>query len=212
MLYFFSNCSTVTQVCKLLKRKASKVSIIQWFNYFRDVMTCHFVNNPISFNNTTVHIDETFIGGKRKYQRGRIPNVKPRFLFGIIDKTDHKVMLEFVERINFLHVIPLITRHVSPGCTINTDGAKVYKQLDRMNYIHNVVIHKEHFVDPNTGHHSNWIEGLWGNLKMKLKSLRGSQKSMLDGHIDEFVYRHNRQHEGSIFELLLNDIALYYPI
>ena len=43
-----------------------------------------------------------------------------------------------------------------------------------MNYTHKVCIHKEHFVDPNTGNNSNWIEGQWGNLKIKLKSVRGS--------------------------------------
>ena len=170
MLYFFSNGCNVTEVCKMLKCKISKKSVIQWFNYFRDVMTCHFANNPVIFQNT-VHIDETFIGGKRKYNRGRIPSVKPRYLFGIIDKESHKVMLQFKDRRDFINIIPLITRHLVPGTQINTDGAKVYKKLDQMNYIHNVCIHKEHFVDPQTGNHSNWIEGLWGNLKIKLKSV-----------------------------------------
>ena len=67
----------------------------------------------------------------------------------------------------------------SPGCVINTDGARVYNALNNMNYTHNVVKHKDHFVDPNTGHHTNWIEGFWGNLKMKIKSIRGSRGTML---------------------------------
>ena len=74
------------------------------------------------------------------------------------------------------------------------------------------MIHKENFVDPVTGTHTNWIEGFWGNLKMKLKSIRGSQQQMLDGHMDEFMYRFNRKNEGCILKLMMNDIALYYPI
>ena len=47
---------------------------------------------------------------------------------------------------------------------------------------------------------------------MKLKSVRGSQGSMLDGHLDEYIYHYNRKIEGNMFELLLNDIANFYPV
>ena len=212
ILYFFANGSTVLQVSKFLSRKCSKKSIIQWFTYFRDVMTTYFSNNDILFQNCTVHIDETCLGGKRKYNRGRIPEVKSRWLLGIVDKNQHKGFVQFIEKRDFLTIIPIITRHVSPGCTINTDGARVYNALDSMNYTHNTVIHKENFVNPNTGEHSNWIENFWANLKIKLKSLRGSQKKMLDAQIDEYLYRYNRVNEGSIFYLLINDISVYYPV
>ena len=77
--------------------------------------------------------------------------------------------MQFVPRRDFVYVIPVLTRHIMPGCTINTDGAHVYNHLNQMNYVHNVVIHKDNFVNPLTGHHTNCIEGFWGNLKMKLK-------------------------------------------
>ena len=127
-----------------MKGKVSKVSIKQWFNYCRDLMTMYLQGNQIVFPNGTIQIDETFIGGKRKYNRGRIPNVSPIYLFGITDKK--KIFLQFVEKQDFINIIPFITRHVSPGVTINTDGAKVYKSLDAMNYIHKTCIHKDHFV------------------------------------------------------------------
>ena len=212
LLFFFCKGSSVKESVQMLVGKVTKKSVIQWYNYFRDVMTCYFQNNPVTFINTHVHIDETFIGGKRKYHRGRVPQVGTRYLVGIIDKNSHKVYIEFVPKRDFVNMIPLITRHVMPGCIINTDGARVYNHLNSMNYVHNVVIHKDNFVDPVTGTHTNWIEGFWGNLKMKIKSIRGSQKTMLDGHMDEFMYRFNRKSEGCILELMMNDIALYYPI
>ena len=127
MLYFFTNGSSVTQVCSFLKRKASKVTVIQWFNYFRDVTSTYLSNNPVTFHNCTVHIDETFIGGKRKCNRGRVPSVRPRWLLGIVDKDSHKLTMQFIPKKDFISIIPVITRHVRPGCTINTHGAKVYK-------------------------------------------------------------------------------------
>ena len=175
--------------------------------------TCYFSNNFVTFNHTfTVHIDETAIGGKRKYCRGRVPKTKTRWLLGIINKEEHKVFVQFVQKRDFINVIPLITRHVEPGTTIHTDGAKVYKALDNMNYTHKTVIHKENFVNPVDQTHTNWIENFWSNLKYQLKLVKGSQKTMTDGHIDEFMYRYNRINEGPVFDLLLADIATYYPI
>ena len=84
-----------------------------------------------------------------------------------------------------------------------------------MNYMHNSVNHKDNYVDPVTGHHSNWVENLWSNLKIKLKSIRGSQGNMLDAHVDEYMYRYNHKNEGDLFNILLTksgDISLYYPV
>ena len=213
ILYFFSQDLSVSQCKKLLNKHVSKVSIIQWYNYFRDLMTTYMARNPVRFNNnTTVHCDESFIGGKRKYNRGRVPAVTPRFVFGIIDNTAHKAVVEFVPRRDAANIIPIITRHVPPGCQINTDGANVYKQLRFMNYTHRFCIHNHRYVDPITGIHSNWIENFWANLKIKLKSLRGSQGNMLDGHLDEYLYRYNRKNDGEMFDNLLSDISNLYPV
>ena len=58
-------------------------------------MTTYLRNNEIIFRNCTVSIDKTCIGGKHKYQRGRIPEVKSRWLFGIINKEEHKAFVQF---------------------------------------------------------------------------------------------------------------------
>ena len=80
-----------------------------------------------------------------------------------------------------------------------------------MNYQHFFVVHERQYVDAR-GIHSNWIENFWSNLKCKLKQIRGSNRQMLDGHIDEYLYRYNRKNEGPMFNLLINDIANYYPV
>ena len=108
-------------------------------------------------------------------------------------------------------IIPVISRHVEHGAQINSDGANVYKCLSQMHFTHHYVIHEREFVT-NNGIHTNYIENFWANLKMYLKSVRGSQKEMLDGHIDEYVYRYNRKGQGSIFTLILQDIAQIYPL
>ena len=59
-----------------------------------------------------------------------------------------------------------------------------------MGFIHKTVIHKKEFV-ARDGTHTNYIENVWSNLKMHLKSIHGSQGEMVDGHVDEFGYRYN---------------------
>ena len=211
ILYFFSYSSTITQCCKFWK-KSSKVSIIQWYDYYRDIMTTWLSRNPVIFENVTVHVDESAVGGHCKYQRGRIPKVKTRWLFGITDNVNHKLHVEFIDKHDHEMLIPIITHHCRPGVTINSNGAKVYRRLDHMNYIHNVVIHKNCFVDPLTKIHMNWIENFPANLKSVLKAVRGSQGSMLDSHIDKYIYRYNRKKDGDLFNLMLNDIATLYPV
>ena len=97
------------------------------------------------------------------------------------------------------------------GMTINSDGAKVHKGLMHMGFIHKTVTHKKEFV-ARDGKHTNYIENVWSNLKAHLKSIRGSQGEMVDGLVDEFVYQYNRKNEGKIFDLMLIDIATYYPV
>lgn len=57
-------------MCQNAKGNVSKKSVIQWYNYCRDIATTYFARNPVRFNNVTVHCDESFVGGKHKYNRG----------------------------------------------------------------------------------------------------------------------------------------------
>ena len=57
--------------------------------------------------------------------------------------------------------------------------------LSDKGFTHKVVIHKNEFVT-HDGVHMNSIENVWSNLKAHLKSVHGSQGTMLDGHIDEY--------------------------
>ena len=112
VLYFFSKGCTVSQCVSMLCGKITKISVIQWYNYYHDVMTTFYARNEILFRNCIVHIDETFIGGKRKYNRGRVPTVKTWYLLGIVDILSKKAFVQFVQKRDFINIIAIITRHV----------------------------------------------------------------------------------------------------
>ena len=62
--------------------------------------------------------------------------------------------------------------------------------LSSMEYSHDYVNHSINFVDPVTGAHTNTIEGLWEiHIKRHIKRMRGVRKNIVDGYLDEFMWR-----------------------
>ena len=100
-------------------------------------MLTYLAQNSIQFNGVinVLHVDETAIGGKKKYHRGAFRKV-PHWLFGIVDKINHKILLRFIENEDKLTIFPIIYQHVQRGTTVNSDGAKVYKGLMHMGFVH----------------------------------------------------------------------------
>ena len=88
-------------------------------------------------------------------------------------------------------LIPEILKYVLPGSIIISDLWKGYISLSRYGYIHRTVNHSTNFVDPVSGACTNGVEGMWSNLKSKLKSIRGSQGELKFQHLAEIVFRKN---------------------
>ena len=99
-------------------------------------------------------------------------------------------------------VTGLIQQFVEPGTTIISDKFSPYFNLNHVGYVHLMVNHSENFVDPYTGAHTNTIEGLWSQVKRKLKAMNGTLRSQLPGYLDEFNWR--KLYGGDHFENILN--------
>ena len=48
-------------------------------------------------------------------------------------------------------------------------------------HIHQSVNHTRNFVGPLTGAHTNRVENFWKNVKMKLKSMSGTDRELISG-------------------------------
>lgn len=125
ILYFFAQNNSVTQCVKFVK--VSKQTVIDWYNFYRDICTQWLNTNVPTFNGQNVQIDETSTGGKRKYHRGRVP--KTTWLFGIVQPDQHKCFLKLVQKRDHATLIPIIRQHIAQGSTIRSDEAQVYKCL-----------------------------------------------------------------------------------
>ena len=106
-------------------------------------------------------------------------------------------------------VTGLVQKFVEPGTTIISDKFSPYFNLNSVGYIHLMVNHSENFVDPYTGAHSNTIEGVWSQIKRKLKAMNGTVKSKLPSYLDEYNWR--KCYPGDPFDNLLEAIAEFSP-
>ncbi|KAJ0391555.1 hypothetical protein ATCC90586_010959 [Pythium insidiosum] len=148
-----------------------------------------------------VEIDETSLAKKRKYARGKKHD--DFWVFGGYDRTSKKwfATVTFHDRTKST-LVEVIKATILPETHIISDKFGSYVStnerhtlanntfLKEMKYKHSWVNHK-HFVDPNTGAHTNSIEGCWeAKLKSKIKAMRGTMTmEQTCAIVDECLWR-----------------------
>ena len=68
------------------------------------------------------------------------------------------------------------------------DGWAAYLGLTALGFQHEIVVHENHFVDPETLVHTNAVEAYWQRCKRRLKRINGTKPHMLPSHLDEFLW------------------------
>ena len=156
-----------------------------------------------------IEIDESCFSKKQKYNRGRF--FKHQWVFGMVDRvTGAMKMFEVPDRKRDT-LIAIIKQNVDAGTTIYSDSFRPYWILMDEGYNHRMVNHEHFYVDPITGVHTNTIEGLWGVVKSKIKTLRGVYRHTLQWHLDEFVFRRSFiKNHNQAFELIAKAVGKYY--
>ena len=149
-------------------------------------------------------------GAKRKYKRGRVS--EGPWVFGVVERGSQKVLLFRVpDRTRETLVHHLITTHIQPGTVIYSHQFTPYIPLNQLGYIHVSVNHSKNFVDPDSGAHTNTIEGVWALVKKKLKWMSGTLYEYIPSYLDEFTWFRNFGKDQA-FEQLLKDITEQFPL
>ena len=165
---------TITQ-CSIRNTNLSRATVADWSSYCREVCMCalddkYEAEGRIGGPGGTVEIDEAKVG-KRKFNRGR-----PRegnWILGMIDREGgYRLEICPDNRRDRETLFPLIKKHVAPGTEIMTDCWAAYRGLEQEGYTHKTVNHstrgRGRFVNPQTGAHTQRIEGSWKHLKHDL--------------------------------------------
>lgn len=146
-----------------------------------------------------VEMDETYMGGKRKYGTGRPMRGDKKLtpVAGIV-KRGGKIVARAVEDVKGSTLLELVREHVLPKSMIFTDELKAYDGIKHMpaGYKHRRIKHSARvYVKGNV--HTNTIEGFWSLVKRGIGGVyhQVSQK-YLQTYLDEYSFRYNRRDQG----------------
>jgi len=86
-----------------------------------------------------------------------------------------------VKRRDAATLLPIIQQFILPGTTIISDQWAAYGRINELPelYEHYTVNHSENFIDPETGAHTQTIEGTWSHFKRRHKEEFGTARSLL---------------------------------
>jgi transposase-like protein len=184
----------------------SSATITDYIGYYRALIARSLKNTEkmIGGPGIIVQIDECKLG-KRKYHRGH--KVEGVWVIGGVEKTEKRaVFLESVPDRSADTLLSVISRRVARDSIIHTDMWKSYEKIEeKLGIEHFTVNHSENFKDPETGVHTNAIEGTWNGLKLRIPA-RNRNKKDVDAHLSEFIWR--RENENNLWDGLLGSNAV----
>jgi len=178
-------------------------------------------DDDLQLEGPTVEIDETYIGGVRKYGRGRaMRGDKVKTPVVAIVQRKGKVIAKAVQNVSRESIYPLIRKHVVPESVIFTDEFPAYNDVSKIvlhggqggtpaNYKHETIRHADG-VYVRGDVHTNSVEGFWMLVKTGIRGVYHSvSPKHLQGYLDEYSFRYNRRHMGNQqFRSILERVVL----
>lgn len=163
-------------------------------------------------------MDETVLT-KRKYHRGQLRAEQQWFFGGVERGNSENCFLVPVERRNADTLIPILAKHILSGSTVISDCWAAYGGIERITMTqtgdqaytaHLTVNHSENFVNPETGAHTQTIEGTWSHFKARHKEEKGTRRDLLISYLHQFMWRKKFAGPDALFHLW-SQISELYP-
>uniref|UniRef100_A0A8D8QFD7 ISXO2-like transposase domain-containing protein n=1 Tax=Cacopsylla melanoneura TaxID=428564 RepID=A0A8D8QFD7_9HEMI len=203
-------CSHLSvQATKNILHDVTLNTIAHYFRYFRGICSFKLMSRPpmeLGGEGHVVQIDESLIA-KAKYGRGH--PVPQRWVFGMIDTTSRRGMIQFVEERNADTLIALIQKHVIPGSTIRLYSWRPYSRLKDLGYEHYI----NHSVEDGTCTYH--VESYWAKLKKYCRKVDVLQSDIIKEYTDEFIWRKEyckTKEPHTIFNVFLDHLRETYPV
>jgi transposase-like protein len=163
-------------------------------------------DDPLGGTNQVVEADETFIGGKARNRKGKIP---PKAIMLSLVERDGRVRSFHVPNVTGEWLKPVIVQNVDKASYLMTDDAPVYGSIGREFAGHGSVNHSaEEYVRAQFWH-TNTVEGFFSIFK---RGVIGCYFHVSETHLHryaaEFDFRHNHRERLGYSDTARADVAL----
>ena len=154
----------------------------------------------VQLEGPTVEVDETYMGGVRKYGTGRPMrgDLKKTCVVGIVQRNGMAIA-KTIESASSKELVGYIRKHVLPGATVYTDQLNAYNTVGKgRRYNHRRILHSAgEYVRGDI--HTNSVEGLWSLIKRGIGGVYHQvSPEYLQSYLDEYCFRYNRRHNGNL--------------
>lgn len=149
-------------------------------------------------------VDETYVGGTRKGQRGRSTATKVPVI-GIKEKTSGKIKMVAAADVSANTLKNFIRLNVELGSEIHSDEFSSYLWLDdaESGYTHKAVKHADEYVTAE-GVTTNGVENIWSLFKRGIiGQFHKVSAKYLPLYLDEFSFRFNNRGEYDLMDKVL---------
>ncbi len=146
-----------------------------------------------------VEADESYFGGKHKYNRGRSTKSKIP-VFGLL-KRKGQVYVQIVPDVKRTTLMKIIRTKVVPDSIVYTDSWKSYDGLILDGYKHYRINHSKEFKKGKKNH-INGIESFWSYAKSKLRKHYGIAPKRFYLHLKEMEFRFNNRKCDNLAKLI----------
>ena len=150
---------------------------------------------PMGGGGSVVEADETYFGkipgrSKRKGDRGPTSS---RAVVALVERGGRSRAFHVKDYPHAGMVRDILVQNVKRDSELNTDESKLYTSVGEEYLSHYTVTHSRHqYVHPQTGAHSNSIEGYFGIFKRGMKGVyQHCAEKHLQSYLNEFDFRYN---------------------
>jgi transposase-like protein len=148
---------------------------------------------PMGGENKVVEVDETYVGGKAKNRKNKVP---PKEAVVALVERDGKVRSHHVATVNAKTLRPILVQQISRKSYLMTDESTVYPTIGREFAGHGTVNHSiEEYVRTGGFHHTNTVENYFSILKRGIVGVyHHVSPQHLKRYVGEFDFRYNTRH------------------
>ena len=203
--------------------ESSNCAVVKWYKMCRNICGEWIEKNPPKLGGfgKIVEMDESYFAGAPKYGKGRRLGEGAwvgfdKWGFGLIERGSLDCRIELVDASRSRKtLLPIINRHCLPGSIFCSDSWKAYNaladHLDLEDVLYFPVNHSENYVNPNTGAHTQTVEGLWRHCKDFLPNF-GMKPKDLGSYVRQFMWhRYAKQRKLDMFLFFLKCASEIYP-